>query len=169
MPDAGVVIRIPPRAATDAYFARMGGSRRLDIVFDIDLGELLEGHHVVTRGLEMSGADGVLHYEFVPGLREHETELKGPFFWYWTLSAEDDLGTLYRDDNGGAFDPDGMTAAHGTRYLGGPVPGSARRLRVNFTPAEGWTPTRSWCRRLDVSLPDGRVTETWTGPRQDAG
>lgn len=168
-PMLGVVIRIPPRTATDAYFAKMGGARRLDIVFDIDLGELLEGHHVVARGLEISGVGGVLHYEFVPGLRQHEIDLKGPFFWYWTLSAEDDLGTPYRDDNGGAFDPDGKTAAHGTRYLGGPVPGSARRLRVNFTPAEGWTPTRSWCRELDIALPGGRVIEAWTDPRQDAG
>ncbi|WP_336214906.1 hypothetical protein [Nonomuraea sp. LPB2021202275-12-8] len=98
------MIRIPPRTATDAYFAKMSGSRRLDIVFDIDLGELLEGHHVVARGLEISDAGGVLHYEFVPGLRQHEMETKGPFFWYWTLSTEDDLGTPYRDDNGGAFD-----------------------------------------------------------------
>jgi hypothetical protein len=64
------MIRIPPRTATDAYFAGKGESRRLDIVFDIDLGELLEGHHVVARGLEMSAAGGVLHYEFVPVLRQ---------------------------------------------------------------------------------------------------
>ncbi|MFB9880552.1 hypothetical protein ACFFMN_21615 [Planobispora siamensis] len=164
------MIRIPPRTATDAFFTRAGGSRRLDIVFDIDLGELLEGHHVVARGLEMSETGGVLHYEFVPGLRRHEREAKGPFFWYWTLSTEDDLGTVYRDDNSGAFDDsDGQEAAHGTRDLGGPVPRPARLLRVSFTPVEGWTPTRPWCRQLDITLPDGRVTEAWTGPRQDGG
>ncbi|MFC5814430.1 hypothetical protein [Nonomuraea harbinensis] len=162
------MIRIPPRTATDAYFAKMGGSRRLDIVFDIDLGELLEGHHVVARGLETSGAGGVLHYEFVPGVRQHEKDLKGPFFWYWTLSAEDDLGTHYRHDNTGAFDPSGETAAHGSRHLGGPVPRSARWLRVYFTPALEWTPTRSWCRQLHIALPGGHVTETWTDPHQDA-
>ncbi|MFI6742876.1 hypothetical protein ACIBI9_59145 [Nonomuraea sp. NPDC050451] len=163
------MISIPPRTATDAYFAKMGGLRRPDVVFDIDLGELVEGHHVVARGLEISGADGVLHYEFVPGVRQHELETKGPFFWYWMLSAEDDLGTPYRDDNGGAFDPEGEAAAHGTRDLGGPVPRSARRLRLNFRPAEGWEPTRSWCGQLDIALPDGQVTEAWIDPRQDAG
>lgn len=162
------MIRIPPRTATDAYFAKQGGSRQLDIVFDIDLGELLEGHHVVARGLELSDVGGVLHYEFVPGLWEHEKETKGPFFWYWMLSTEDDLGPPYDDDNRGAFDSEGKTAAHGTRYLGGPVPHEARRLRVNFTPAEGWTPTRSWCRQLNIALPGGRVTETWTDPKRDA-
>jgi hypothetical protein len=165
----GVMFRIPPRTATDTYFAKMGGARRLDIVFDIDLGELLEGHHVVARGLEMSDAGGVLHYEFVPGLRQHEMETKGAFFWYWKLSTHDDLGSPYCDDNGGAFDSDGETAAHGTRYLGGSIPRSARRLRVSFTPADGWTPTQSWCRQLDIALPGGRVTEVWTDPRQDAG
>ncbi|MGN9841363.1 hypothetical protein ACTMTI_24860 [Nonomuraea sp. H19] len=69
----------------------------------------------------------MLHYEFVPGLRQHEMDTKGPFFWYWTLSIEDDLGTPYRDDNGGAFDPGGETAAHETRYLGAPVPRSVDR------------------------------------------
>ncbi|MEV0391117.1 hypothetical protein [Nonomuraea sp. NPDC050643] len=156
------MIRIPPRTATDAYFAKMGGSRRPDIVFDIDLGELVDGHHVVARALEFSDVGGVLHYEFVPGLREHEEETKGPFFWYWRLSVEDDLGTPYRDDNTGAFDRSGRAAAHGTRYLGGPVPRAARRLRVDFTPPDGRTPARPWCRRLDITLPDGGVTQTWT-------
>ncbi|MEW9551158.1 hypothetical protein [Nonomuraea sp. NPDC050783] len=153
------MISIPPRTATDAYLARMGGTRRLDLVFDIDLGELLEGHHVVARGLELPEGEGMLHYEFVPGIRQDEMDAKGPFFWLWTLSAEDDLGTPYHDSNTGAFDPNGVTAAHGSRHLGGRVPRSARRLRVTFAPAEGWTPARPWCRELDVALPDGPVTE----------
>ncbi|AQZ62151.1 hypothetical protein BKM31_12330 [[Actinomadura] parvosata subsp. kistnae] len=157
----GLMISIPPRTATDAYFARTGGSRRLDVVFDLDLGELVDGHHVVARGLELSGGEGVLHYELVPGPAPDEEERKGPFFWYWMLSTEDDLGTDYRDDNGGAFDPSGGPAAHGVRDLGGPVPASARLLKVEFTPAAGWTPPRPWCRRLEISLPDGGVTQSW--------
>lgn len=163
MPDAGDVFKIPPRTATDAYLAKMRGSRRLDLVFDIDLGELLDGHHVVARGLELSEGGGALHYEFVPGVSGDEEDDKGPFFWYWMLSTEDDLGTPYEDDNTGAFDPEGVAAAHGSRDLGGPVPPSARRLSVTFTPATGWTPAGPWCRRLDITLPDGPVEET----RQD--
>ncbi|MFI7423158.1 hypothetical protein [Nonomuraea sp. NPDC049684] len=160
------MISIPPRTATDAYFAERNGSRRLDIVFDIDLGELLEGHHVVARGLELSETGGVLHYEFVPGVRDEETDSKGSFFWYWMLSAEDDLGTDYSNENNGGFDGKGGRAAHGSRMLGGVVPGSARRLRIGFQPAWEWTPPGPWCRRLDVELPDGPVTEVWTGPRE---
>ncbi|MGW2222081.1 hypothetical protein ACWCSD_44440 [Nonomuraea sp. NPDC001684] len=162
------MISIPPRTATDAYFAERDGSRRLDIVFDIDLGELVEGHHVVARGLELSEAGGLLHYEFVPGVRDEEADSKGSFFWYWMLSAEDDLGTDYSGHNNGGFDRKGVRAAHGSRQLGGVVPRSARRLSVSFEPAWGWTPPGPWCRRLDVALPDGPVTEVWRG-RREAG
>ncbi|MEU1725229.1 hypothetical protein [Nonomuraea sp. NPDC005692] len=129
------MISIPPRTATD----------------------------VVARGLELSEVGGVLHYEFVPGVRDEETDGKGPF-WYWRLSAEDDLGTEYSGDNIGGFDGKGGRAAHGSRYLGGVVPRSARRLSIGFEPAWGWTPPGPWCRRLEVALPDGPVTEVWTGP-----
>src|SRR5262249_55212939 len=40
---------LPPRTATDAYLAEIG--ERLDIAFDVDLGELVEGHRVVGRGV----------------------------------------------------------------------------------------------------------------------
>jgi hypothetical protein len=42
-------VRIPPRTATDSYLAKM--RTQLDIVFDVDLGELVRGHHVVARGI----------------------------------------------------------------------------------------------------------------------
>ncbi|MEV4172731.1 hypothetical protein [Nonomuraea sp. NPDC049709] len=54
------MIRIPPRTATDAYFATMGGSRRLDLVVDIDLVELVEGHRVVARGMETVDDHGAI-------------------------------------------------------------------------------------------------------------
>ncbi|MGW3347384.1 hypothetical protein ACWDA3_29120 [Nonomuraea rubra] len=66
----------------------LGGSRRLDLVFDIDLGDLVEGHHVVARGMEMLDSGGVLHYEFVPGVRPDETEINGPFFWYTVVWSD---------------------------------------------------------------------------------
>jgi hypothetical protein len=40
---------IPARTATDNYLACAG--LELDIVFDVDLGELVRGHHVVARGI----------------------------------------------------------------------------------------------------------------------
>lgn len=42
-------MQIPPRTATDAYLARRGV--QLDIAFDVDLGELTRGHHIVARGI----------------------------------------------------------------------------------------------------------------------
>jgi hypothetical protein len=40
-------VEIPPRTATDRYLSQMG--ERLEIAFDVDLGELIEGHHVYAR------------------------------------------------------------------------------------------------------------------------
>ncbi len=39
-----------PRHATDAHLERKG--IQLDIVFDVDLGELVRGHHVIARGID---------------------------------------------------------------------------------------------------------------------
>jgi len=41
-----------PRTATSDYMS--ANQRQLDIVFDLDLGELMPGHHVVARGIERS-------------------------------------------------------------------------------------------------------------------
>jgi hypothetical protein len=41
-------MKIPRRTATDAYLA--GRGVQLDIAFDMDLGELTRGHHIVARG-----------------------------------------------------------------------------------------------------------------------
>jgi hypothetical protein len=41
-------VLLPSRDATDSFMARMGWT--MDISFDIDLGELVEGHQVVARG-----------------------------------------------------------------------------------------------------------------------
>ena len=42
-------MEIPPRTVTDAYLASRGVP--LDIAFDVDLGELTRGHHIVARGI----------------------------------------------------------------------------------------------------------------------
>jgi hypothetical protein len=149
-------VDIPPRTATDRYLSRMG--RRLDIVFDVDLGELIEGHHVVARGITLSGAE--LHYEFVPGLDDAGRNELGGFGWYWMLSATDDVGTEYSDNNGGAFDGhSGGAATHGTRDIGGQIPPHARRLTIRFQPAEDWTPAEPWRRQIRVDLQLKRLAD----------
>jgi hypothetical protein len=61
------VVAIPPRAATDSYLERMG--RKTDISFDVDLGEIVRGHHVVARGIELARSMNVYKW-----LQEIETE-----------------------------------------------------------------------------------------------
>ncbi len=119
--------------------------KHLDIWFDLDLGELVEGHHVVLRGIRLgdsgSETESELHYEFVPGLVESERKTKGSFFWFWTLRCSDDVNTYYNGNNSGAFDPKpGGPASHGSRDLGGQIPPEASRLTIEFRPAGGWSP-----------------------------
>ena len=49
-------MNIPPRTATGSYLAGMGP--QLDIAFDVDLGELAKGHHIVARGIMFGRAGG---------------------------------------------------------------------------------------------------------------
>jgi hypothetical protein len=155
-------IPIPPWAAVDAYFARLGAmgvQRHLDVTFDVDLGELVEGHHVVLRGIERNPDEAVLHYEFVPAVQDHERRDKGPFFWYWTVFASDDAGTRYADHNTGGFDPSGRgPSSHGTRDLGGVILVAARRLVLDFQPPWDYTPAAGVCTRLTIELATGAVT-----------
>jgi hypothetical protein len=46
-------VDIPPRTVTDAYLTMVGET--LDVVFDADLGEVIDGHHVVVRGICFGG------------------------------------------------------------------------------------------------------------------
>jgi hypothetical protein len=126
--------------------------RRIDIPFDVDLGELVDGHRVIARGLELRGLGAVLHYEFVPGIETEEQDRKGHFFWYWTLRATDDRGTKYDDSNTGGFDTRGGPSIQGERDVGGRVPRRAATLRLAFEPPEGWTPPEPWRRAIVVDL-----------------
>lgn len=197
------MVEIPPRTATDNHLQRMG--RSLDISFDIDLGELVRGHHVLLRGIELGRPMNVrrwqqefeaerernrpdedgqmftsttrwlssedmevvgtrlsepqLHHEFVPGLTKEE-EIADHFFWYWMLHVSDDVGTRYRDDNGGTRGPaEGGSATHATRDLGGDIPDSASRLMINFEPPSGWEPTEPWRNQLLIDLTKRCVIE----------
>jgi hypothetical protein len=154
---------LPGRDATDRYLARSG--RRIDIACDVDLGELVRGHHVVVRGIEHAGdVDGrarepQLHYEFVPGIEAHEVEADR-FFWYWMLAVSDDVGTRYRDDNSGVRAPsEGGAATHGARDLGPPIPAAASRLVFRFRPPSRFEPPGPYRSELVFDLVAGRVLE----------
>ncbi len=151
---------LPPRDATDRFLARLGRwGRRIDIPFDVDLGELVNGHRVIARGLELRGSGAVFHYELVPGIEREEQNRKGHFFWYWTLQATDDQGTEYDDSNIGGFDTRGGPSLHGERDVGGRVPRRATRLRLAFEPPDGWSPPEPWQRVIVVDLVHRQVVK----------
>jgi len=160
-------VDIPLRTVTDDYLAMVGET--LDVVFDLDLGELINGHHVVVRGICFGGpvppvsgepelAESALHYEFVPGLTEERTSGRGFFDCLWGLSAFDDTGTEYSPNTIGAFDPaSGGPASRGTRNIGGHVPPGASRLTIQFDPPSGWTPPEPWHRQVVIDLNEKRL------------
>jgi hypothetical protein len=168
-------VEIPPRTVTDDYLASVGET--LDVVFDLDLGEVIEGHHVVARGICFGGpirqrgrgpavagtgeaelAESALHYEFVPGLTPARTSGQGVFDCLWQLSASDDAGTEYNPNATGAFDPaGGGPASRGIRNLGGHVPPHASRLTIQFEPPSGWTPPEPWRSQLVIDLNEKRL------------
>jgi hypothetical protein len=163
-------VDIPPRTATETYLSWTGG--KLDIVFDADLGELIEGHHVVVRGImfgvpveapaagEAAYTEASLFYEFVPGLTEERTSGHGFFSCYWMLSAADDAGTEYHYNNLGSFDPrSGGAATRGIRQIGGQPPAQARRLIIRFEPPLGWTPPEPWRHEIVVDLHEKRLAD----------
>jgi hypothetical protein len=68
-----------PRDMTDAYLKQAGHG--LDIVFDIDLGELVEGHHVIARGVDLGRRvdlrrwEAELQQQFESEMEEEEARL----------------------------------------------------------------------------------------------
>ena len=105
----------------DAALTRVAGVDRSDIPIDVDLGELIEGHHVMrslTSGHTVGGI--ALVCDRAGSLGQGR---RAGFAWYWMLYASDDLGTEYRDWNSGAFGPsaDGETT-EGRSRLGGDHP-----------------------------------------------
>jgi hypothetical protein len=129
----------------------------LQWTFDVDLGELCNGHHVVARGIRNVEPSAELHYDYVPGMRVEETEAC-PFFWYWLVEASDDLGTEYNDNNSGWFSDQGGDSTPGERDLGGVIPSGASALTLHFSLAGDSTPSGPWVGRLEVDLKTGEAT-----------
>ena len=145
----------------DAALTSVAGVDRSDIPIDVDLGELIEGHHVIARSLTSGHTVGAsLSYVIAPALSDEE---EGGFAWYWMLYASDDLGTEYRDWNSGAFGPsaDGETT-EGDRDIGGDIPSDASWLLLRFEPPSEWSPPVPWTREIRVDL---HAEGTAEGPR----
>ena len=178
----------PGREATSRYLENMGLS--LQVVFDVDLGELVRGHHVIARGIDLGHptklyqwmvdetqarlpaaerdwtvvgtrpSGAALHYEFVPGLEAWERD-REPFFWYWKLHVSDDAETAYSEANTGSLAPaEGGPATHGIRDLGGEISEAATRLFIEFRPPPKWIPPEPWRRQLVIDLADRTVIES---------
>jgi len=156
-------MEIPPRRATDDYLKPMG--RSLDIACDIDVGEIVENHHLVIRGLERAPQGAMLHYELVPGASFEEWHARGPESFAWMVYASDDVGTVYRDNNSGAFGHASGAAAHGVRDVGAAVPSDARMLELRFESPFA-RPRPGYPRSMVVDLVRGEMTLADNGGRQ---
>ncbi len=175
-------VALPPRTAVDHYLAV--SDVQLSYSFDVDLGELIPGHHVIARGIGLAPpmsmppagslpaelaeeiresnresnrtASDQVHFEHVPGLAQgHVTP-------DWGFEATDDVGTDYRNDDEGMYDGhSGGTATHAVRELGGKIPPDATRLKLRIVPGydvngHQWNPPEPWRRELIIDLVTGR-------------
>lgn len=52
---------LPPRDATDAFMTAAGLT--MNVAFDVDLGQIVRGHHVVARGIDLGHSVPVRRYE----------------------------------------------------------------------------------------------------------
>jgi hypothetical protein len=111
--------------------------RKLGVHQEIDLGELVFGHHVVITGLELTTRDTVVHYEFRPAVSRSSSGGFDPRRYNWKMSVSDDVGSDYSSKTSGAFDADssGTDGSHGMRYIG-TVPVEASYLLLVIRPAK---------------------------------
>jgi hypothetical protein len=52
---------IPPRTAIESHLVAMG--KTIDIVFHIDLGQLVRGHHIIARGISLGEPTSVYKWQ----------------------------------------------------------------------------------------------------------
>jgi hypothetical protein len=147
-------VRLAPNAAEVGYLPRV------DVAFRIDLGELVDGHHVVTRGLAFTPTGTLLHYAFVPGIEPRPLR-EQIHLQHWSLRAVDDAGTAYGNPDGGAYASRGGPApTPGERDLGGHTPATATTLTLHLTRAADCHATGGYVRELTIDLTSGRTTVT---------
>lgn len=75
------------------------------------------------------------------------------------MSASDDVGAEYSDNNGAFDNTGGGAATHGSRDIGGQIPPDARRPTIQFEPVEGWTPPEPRHRQIVVDQQDKRLVD----------
>jgi hypothetical protein len=114
----------------------------LDPVFDLDLGELVPGHHVIARGLKLRyDHDTVdLHYEFAPGITAREQARLGFFALVFGLGYEGDPDPGWNGGDDGAIAPcRGGPTQHGVRSFA-PAPPPNGRIWFPAAPTrdDGW-------------------------------
>ncbi len=140
-------------------------SRTIDIAFKVDLGELIEGQHIVTQGIELRTTSGsVLHYDFVPGFvrrdpRDQDLDTS------WGLGQVcDDLGSEYDHQGCGGWGahPDGIVH-WGDEDLGRGIPKAASWVEIEFIPAHYWTVPGPWIFKMRVDLSSGSVLQVTAG------
>jgi hypothetical protein len=145
------------RATLDDPYYR----RTIDIPLDLDLGELVQGQHIVLRGIQLRTTSGsVLHYSFVPGFRRDDHELDTS----WGLGrVGDDLGSEYDHSGGGGWgaDPDGVVR-DGDEDLGRGIPKAARWIEIEFRPAHDRRTAGPRILKIRVAVPSGSVSEVVT-------
>jgi hypothetical protein len=133
----------------------------LDLIFDIDLGELVPGHHVIARGLALYRDHDLieLHYEFVPGITAGEEARRGFFAMVFGLGYEGDPDPGWDGCDQGAIAPcRGGATQHGERGFR-PAPASNARVWFPVFPItdDGW-PAEDTTGRLVVDLGSGRAS-----------
>src|SRR5262245_23372744 len=132
-------------------------------VFDVDLGELIPGHHVIARGLRFRHDDVIeLHYEFAPGVTAREEARRGFFALLFGLGYDGDPDPGWDCCDFGAVAPcRGGATQHGSRDFR-PAPAPGGRIWFPVTPiADDGFPAAEPTGRLVVDLPSGHA---WFDP-----
>lgn len=115
--------------------------------FDVDCGELVQGHRFIARGLCDTGtlewdqgrsAPGFsLEYELVPGIEDEEP--RAPWGYLVGIEYTADVPLPWEPNDGGAIaSPRGGTSTHGSRG-DWPLPRGARMLRFTMTGVDATT------------------------------
>jgi hypothetical protein len=138
-------------------------SNGLDVHFEVDLGELIEGSHVLLLGIRTMApgtVGSVVRVKFDPPVVQSPTLSTG-----WGIeSATDDRQTRYAPGTGGAEVDAIGRITFGDEDLGVAIPPEAQWIEMTFYPANGFEPA-AWTRRVRVELPTGRILELspWDG------
>jgi hypothetical protein len=133
-------------------------TRRIDVAIDVDMGELMHGHHVVAKGLQLRTPGGsVLHYDCLPMV---DPDSQPELDMGWGIGeVVDDVGTWYRQSGGGVLGlSPGGTLNWGEKYLGNGIPTSATTLLVSFYQASRGLPEDCYSQSLLVNLLSGEAS-----------